>query len=151
MQNSIKFSTAVGSLLAKVHPEQVVWKTMSGNITAAQMQSRLDALDDVALQWVTGFVRFARDVFACGAALHRPLPDPEPSDLFQARTVDVKAFSTLLKESFVDTDIVFWTSNIGEVTRDQMLAEFDSGGDVAVQYIGVYIKQMRDMLNGTRD
>lgn len=151
MQNSIKFSVAVSGLLAQIPPDKVVWRTMSGNTTAAQMQALLDVQDDAALQWVTSFARFTRDVFTQRALLNLPASQAEPSSLGLARTVQVKAFSTLMKEPFVGADVIFWTPATGGVTRDQMLAELDSGGDVSVQYIGCYIQQMHDMLNDTRD
>lgn len=108
-QSKQKIRHFIADYLRTLSAKRVVWKTMSGDFTAAQMIQLLEAGDETALVWLTSILRVFRDVFIREAEIGYKLRKEKIT--VNTNNLELGPFKHLLNESG-ESVVVFDYNNI---------------------------------------
>lgn len=116
--NQKRIRVFVAEYLQTLPSDQVVWKTMSGDLTSQDMIKSLQANEESALIWLSELLRVWRDVLA-----RRSLKFDTPLEMIEldVSQVDLAPFQSLLKE-MTTTDVIFKQDGIA-YNKEQLQAD----------------------------
>lgn len=135
----LPYGQIVVHLLADCPPNTVVWRTMSGPVTAGQMRVGLLAQNEDFRRWVSDTLRVIRDVFAMRAELGEPAFCPSGAHRELARRALDTPFLGLLSELPDPEMPAFWTEESGPVSVEALQAALPLRTPVAIEYIASFI------------
>lgn len=136
---------AFSILLRELPGDLIVHSEGDDDITAAGMADLLDARDGAALSWL-------QDVLAMFCAALEGVAtdgDVQPVDehlLALARISDFTPLQALLRIELFDGATVLCHPALGNVTKDQLLADLPLHGDITVAYGAAVFSIFRELL-----
>lgn len=142
-----RFSALAISLLEDHPPELVVWRTMSGPFTAAQIRASLAERSELGLQWLSDFLRVMRDVFAYRAQDSQLAASVLDHELEQAAGLDKTGFLALIAEGSTSRPALYWSADTGPVDTANMQKALHLDNDLAAAYVACFIHEFKNYLN----
>lgn len=133
------------SLLRQLPPDTVVDDNPDEALTAAQMAELLDARDGAGLSWL-------QDVLAMFCAALEGVAtdgDVQPVDeqlVELARISDFTPLQQLLQIELFDGAVVLCHPELGNVTKEQLLADLPHHGAITVAYGAAVFSIFRELL-----
>lgn len=132
-------------LLRQLPPDTIVDDSPDDAITAAQMADLLDARDSAGLSWL-------QDVLAMFCAALEGVAtdgDVQPVDeqlVELARISDFTPMQQLLQVELFDGAVVLCHPELGNVTKEQLLADLPQHGAITVAYGAAVFSIFRELL-----
>jgi hypothetical protein len=148
---ALKLSEVFVGFLRQRPPNEVAWRTMSGNFTAAQIADMIERRNETGLQWASDHARVARDILAARVATNlRHIKEGVSSSFPEPGRIQTKGPCSLIGEC--DKDAILWRTKERGIAASELKAMVEDGAEEGHRWIQQLLVVSHEMIasNGKR-
>jgi hypothetical protein len=125
---ALKLSDVFVGFLRQRPPNEVAWRTMSGDFTAAQLADMIERRDEPGLQWASDHARVARDILAARVATNRRhIKESVPSSFPAPGRIQTQGSCSLIGEC--DKDTILWRTKERGIAASELKVMVETGAE----------------------